>query len=70
MSRVHAHRSALALGDAHPCDEPGGWPEFEITLTYYVTSDDPASIETARRRVYEHVIDVVADDLSEYVDEQ
>lgn len=48
-----AYLLGAQLGDAHPCDEPNGWPEFEVTLTYYVTSDDPAVIERARHRVFE-----------------
>lgn len=66
--RVHAHLLGMNLGEAAPCEDPGGWPEFEITLRYFVTSEDPEAIETARRRVYKHVTDVAVDDLSEYLD--
>lgn len=66
--RVHGHLSGLSLGDPHPCDEPGGWPEFEITLSYYVTTDDPEAIDVLRRRIFQSVSDVLADDYSEYVE--
>lgn len=45
------------LGESHPCDEDGGWPEFDVTLTFYVESDDPAVIERERKRVFESVAD-------------
>jgi hypothetical protein len=44
---------SASLGDVTPCDEPDGWPEFEITLRFYVSSDDPAVIERERRRTFE-----------------
>jgi hypothetical protein len=50
------------LGDAYPCDAAGGWPEFEITLSFYVASDDPAVIESERQRMFERVPDLVLDD--------
>ena len=50
---AQAYLLGVELGDIHPCDEPGGWPEFEVTLRFYVASDDPALVEVARRRVFE-----------------
>lgn len=47
------------LGDTEPCDEPNGWPEFEITLRFYVSSDDPAVIERERQRAFEAIPDLV-----------
>ena len=47
------------LGDVTPCDEPDGWPEFEITLRFYVSSDDPEVIERERRRIFDAVPDAV-----------
>lgn len=67
-SRVHAHLLGISLGEAAPCDEPGGWPEFEITVRYFVTSDDAAKIDAMRKRVFQHLTDTLADDLSEYAD--
>lgn len=51
------HFSGATLGDVHPCPEPGGWPEFEVTMTFYVKSDDPQTIERERMKVFEHVAD-------------
>ena len=47
------------IGDVKPCDEPDGWPEFEITLRFYVSSDDPAVIERERWRVFDALPDAV-----------
>jgi hypothetical protein len=47
------------LGDAHPCAEPDGWPEFEITLRFYVSSDDPAVVERERHRLFDTLPDLV-----------
>jgi len=43
----------MTLGDVEPCDDPIGWPEFTVTLRFYVSSDDPEVIERERRRVFE-----------------
>lgn len=51
--------NGATLGDVKPCDEPDGWPEFEITVNFYVSSDDPAVIERERRRVFEALPDAV-----------
>ena len=48
-----AHLLGVGLGDVEACDEPGGWPEFTVTVRFYVASDDPEVIETERRRVFE-----------------
>lgn len=39
------------LGEAEP-GPPGGWPEFQITLRFYVTSDNPEDVERERQRVF------------------
>lgn len=54
----------MHCGEITPCDEPGGWPEFRMTIAYYVTSDDPEKLEAARQRVFDHVSNTLADDLS------
>lgn len=46
-------------GDIHPCDEPNGWPEFSITLEFYVSSDDPEVIERERQRIWDLLPDLV-----------
>jgi hypothetical protein len=38
------------LGDVEACDEPDGWPEFAVTLRFYVSSDDPDVIERLVRQ--------------------
>lgn len=45
------------LGEAHPCADPKGWPEFEVTLEFYVESDDPEVIERERKQLFERVAD-------------
>jgi hypothetical protein len=49
------------LGDVEACDEPDGWPEFTVTLRFYVSSDDPDVIERLRQRTFHVVPDVVLD---------
>lgn len=48
---------AADLGDLRPCDIPGGWQEFEVTLSFYVTSDDPEVIERERQRIWDALPD-------------
>lgn len=50
------------LGDLHPCDEPGGWPEFSITLDFYVRSDDPHVQTRERQRVFQRIGDLILED--------
>lgn len=50
---------AAHLGDLHPCDEPNGWQEFEVTLSFYVTRDDPDVIERERQRIWAGLPDAV-----------
>jgi hypothetical protein len=49
----------MTNGDLRPSDEPDGWPEFSITLDFYVSSDDPAVAERERQRVWEALPDVI-----------
>lgn len=49
----------MTKGDVESCEEPGGWPEFEITLRFYVSSDNPAVIEAERERVWLALPDVL-----------
>lgn len=59
---------AVSLGDVHPCDEPTGCPEFEVTISFLVDSDDPAVIEAERSRVWALMHGPVCDQLVEMVD--
>lgn len=44
-----------------PCVVDAGWPEFEVTLTFYVSSDDPGVIDLARIRTLEAIGDAAAE---------
>lgn len=40
----------LSLGyELHPVHPDGGWPEFTLTLKFYVPSDDPKTLERAAK---------------------
>lgn len=51
------------LGPVTPCDEPDGWPEFEITVRFYVSSDDPDVIERERQKVWHTLPDRLMEDM-------
>jgi hypothetical protein len=50
------------LGDVTSCDEPDGWPEFEVTVRFYVSSDDPDVIERERQKVWHDLPDRLMED--------
>lgn len=45
---------AATLGPVTP-HEHGGWPEFTVTLTYHVETDDPA-VGTEAARAFFHAV--------------
>jgi hypothetical protein len=59
---VIARLNGLRLGDPHECEEPGGWPEYEITLSYYVTgTDDLEKVREVAAKHFERLSGVLAD---------
>jgi hypothetical protein len=65
MPDGRAHLLAIRQGLITPCDDPEGWPEFTVTLAYYVESDDPATVQRQRQYVVEFLSEI--EDASSWV---